>query len=243
MIKAIANFLARDTKVIGAWLMWLAAPHYADERLRAPLQRSCAEGQASLYINGIDPRFWWHPGGSGGTLVGPHETRRSHDLPGNLRLPARTTPIAPGVGMGLCGLLMTRRSCFNLHAPLTVDEQVRLTADYAVNMVGRMTMPLVTTMPLVMNEISRRYGKWTSSRAVQLTDGARDERCHRRGPVQAPNFVHVVTGHKRCRAHGCGLCTRRLGGEIAWVEAKEKVRADCTSRLRRGLKLSCEVMV
>ena len=58
MIKAIANFLARDTKVIGAWLMWLAAPHYADERLRAPLQRSCAEGQASLYINGIDPRFW-----------------------------------------------------------------------------------------------------------------------------------------------------------------------------------------
>lgn len=59
-------------------------------------------------------------------------------------------------------------------------------------------MPRVTTMPLVMNETSRGYGKWTSSRAVQLTDGARDERCHRRGPVQAPNFIHVVMGHKRC---------------------------------------------
>lgn len=103
-------------------------------------------------------------------------------------------------------------------------------------------MPLVTTMPLVMNETSRRYGKWTSSRAVQLTDGARDERCHRRGPVQAPNFIHVVTGHKLCRAHGCVLCTRCLGGEIARVEAKEKVRADCTSRLRHRLTLPCKVM-
>lgn len=103
-------------------------------------------------------------------------------------------------------------------------------------------MPLVTTMPLVMNETSRRYGKWTSSRAVQLTDGAQDERCHRRGPVQAPHFIHVVTGHKRCRAHGCVLHTRRLGGEIARVEAKKKLRADRTSWLRHRLTLPCEVM-
>lgn len=134
VIKAIANFLARDTKVIGTWPMWLAAPHYADEWLRTPLQRSCAEGQASLYINSIDPRFWLHPGSHALGLMRRAAAMTFQEI---FDYQLRRCRLHPVSAWDSAGLLMTRRSCFNLHAPLTVGEQVRLTADYAVNMVDR----------------------------------------------------------------------------------------------------------
>lgn len=132
MIKAIANFLARDTKVIGTWLMRLAAPHYADEWLRTPLQRSCANGQASLYSNGINPRFWRHPGFHALRLMRRSAAMTFHEI---CDYQLRRRRLHPVSAWNSAGLLMTRRSCFNLHSRLTVGEQARLTADYAVNMV------------------------------------------------------------------------------------------------------------
>ncbi|MBW8710749.1 MAG: dihydrodipicolinate reductase, partial [Mycobacterium sp.] len=62
-IDEISRFLAGGTNVVGTSMVWLVAPEQADDWLRDPLERACKAGDASLYINGIDPGF------SGDTLV------------------------------------------------------------------------------------------------------------------------------------------------------------------------------
>ncbi|HEX2286819.1 MAG TPA: dihydrodipicolinate reductase [Mycobacterium sp.] len=62
-LDEISRFLAAGTNVVGTSLVWLVAPHHADEWLRTPLERACKAGNTSLYINGIDPGF------SGDTLA------------------------------------------------------------------------------------------------------------------------------------------------------------------------------
>jgi hypothetical protein len=62
-IDEISRFLADGTNVVGTSMVWLVAPEQADDWLRDPLERACKAGDASLYINGIDPGF------SGDTLV------------------------------------------------------------------------------------------------------------------------------------------------------------------------------
>jgi 2,4-diaminopentanoate dehydrogenase len=62
-IDEISRFLAAGTNVVGTSMVWLVAPEHADDWLRQPLERACKAGDASLYINGIDPGF------SGDTLV------------------------------------------------------------------------------------------------------------------------------------------------------------------------------
>ncbi|OJZ74600.1 dihydrodipicolinate reductase [Mycobacterium paraffinicum] len=62
-IEQMAKFLAAGTNVVGTSMVWLVTPRHADDWLREPLERACAAGNTSLYINGIDPGF------SGDTLV------------------------------------------------------------------------------------------------------------------------------------------------------------------------------
>lgn len=62
-IGDIVAFLRAGTNVVGSSFVWLVAPEYADDWLREPLEKACAQGGSTLYINGIDPGF------SGDTLV------------------------------------------------------------------------------------------------------------------------------------------------------------------------------
>ncbi|BBY20163.1 hypothetical protein MSTO_03680 [Mycobacterium stomatepiae] len=62
-IEQMSKFLAAGTNVVGTSMVWLVTPHHAEDWLRKPLQRACAAGNTSLYVNGIDPGF------SGDTLV------------------------------------------------------------------------------------------------------------------------------------------------------------------------------
>jgi hypothetical protein len=62
-IEQMSRFLAAGTNVVGTSMVWLVTPRHADDWLREPLERACAAGNASLYVNGIDPGF------SGDTLV------------------------------------------------------------------------------------------------------------------------------------------------------------------------------
>ena len=59
----ISRFLRAGTNVVGTSFVWLVAPDQADDWLRKPLAQACADGDTTLYINGIDPGF------SGDTLV------------------------------------------------------------------------------------------------------------------------------------------------------------------------------
>jgi hypothetical protein len=62
-IEQMAKFLTAGTNVVGTSMVWLVTPRHADDWLREPLERACAAGNTSLYVNGIDPGF------SGDTLV------------------------------------------------------------------------------------------------------------------------------------------------------------------------------
>ncbi len=62
-LAEMSRFLQAGTNVVGTSFVWLVAPDQADKWLREPLARACAQGDTTLYINGIDPGF------SGDTLV------------------------------------------------------------------------------------------------------------------------------------------------------------------------------
>ena len=62
-LHEMGRFLRAGTNVVGTSFVWLVAPDQADGWLREPLAKACAEGDTTLYINGIDPGF------SGDTLV------------------------------------------------------------------------------------------------------------------------------------------------------------------------------
>lgn len=62
-LDEISRFLRAGMNVVGTSFVWMVAPEQADDWLRRPLQEACADGDSTLYINGIDPGF------SGDTLV------------------------------------------------------------------------------------------------------------------------------------------------------------------------------
>ncbi|MDT5008923.1 MAG: hypothetical protein QOH57_540 [Mycobacterium sp.] len=62
-LEQMTKFLAAGTNVVATSMVWMVAPHHADAWLREPLEKACAAGNASLYVNGIDPGY------SGDTLV------------------------------------------------------------------------------------------------------------------------------------------------------------------------------
>ncbi len=56
-LQELTAFLTAGTNVVGTSLVWLVYPPHADPWLRDPLERACAEGRSTMYINGIDPGF------------------------------------------------------------------------------------------------------------------------------------------------------------------------------------------
>lgn len=62
-IEELARFLGAGINVVGTSLVWMAASRHAESWAKEPLQAACEAGNASLYINGIDPGY------SGDTLV------------------------------------------------------------------------------------------------------------------------------------------------------------------------------
>lgn len=56
-IEQMAKFLAAGINVVASSMVWLVAPHKVDGWLREPLERACEAGNASLYVNGIDPGY------------------------------------------------------------------------------------------------------------------------------------------------------------------------------------------
>lgn len=62
-IDQLSLLLRAGINVVGTSLVWMAAPRHAEDWVKEPLRAACEAGNASLYINGIDPGY------SGDTLV------------------------------------------------------------------------------------------------------------------------------------------------------------------------------
>ncbi|KHO20960.1 dihydrodipicolinate reductase [Mycolicibacterium setense] len=56
-IEQMSRFLAAGINVVGTSMVWLVTPRQADDWLRVPLEKACAAGNSTLYVNGIDPGF------------------------------------------------------------------------------------------------------------------------------------------------------------------------------------------
>jgi hypothetical protein len=56
-IEQMSKFLAAGINVVGSSMVWLVAPRQADDWLLGPLGQACEAGNASLYVNGIDPGY------------------------------------------------------------------------------------------------------------------------------------------------------------------------------------------
>ena len=56
-IDEMSRFLCAGVNVVATSLVWLVAPRYVDDWLRVPLEEACKAGNASLYVNGVDPGY------------------------------------------------------------------------------------------------------------------------------------------------------------------------------------------
>ena len=56
-LEQMSKFLAAGINVAATSMVWLVTPRQADDWLREPLEKACQAGDASLYVNGIDPGY------------------------------------------------------------------------------------------------------------------------------------------------------------------------------------------
>ena len=56
-LEQMSRFLAAGINVAATSMVWLVTPRQADDWLRVPLEQACETGNASLYVNGIDPGY------------------------------------------------------------------------------------------------------------------------------------------------------------------------------------------
>lgn len=56
-IEEMSRFLSAGVNVVASSLVWLVAPRQVDDWLRVPLEEACKAGNASLYVNGVDPGY------------------------------------------------------------------------------------------------------------------------------------------------------------------------------------------
>jgi 2,4-diaminopentanoate dehydrogenase len=56
-LEQLSKLLSAGINVVGSSMVWLVTPRQADDWLLEPLEKACAEGNSSLYVNGIDPGY------------------------------------------------------------------------------------------------------------------------------------------------------------------------------------------
>lgn len=57
VIEQMSKFLSAGINIAATSMVWLVTPRQADDWLRVPLEEACKTGNASLYVNGIDPGY------------------------------------------------------------------------------------------------------------------------------------------------------------------------------------------
>jgi 2,4-diaminopentanoate dehydrogenase len=57
VIEQMSRILAAGVNMVATSMVWLVTPRQADDWLRVPLEEACETGNASLYVNGIDPGY------------------------------------------------------------------------------------------------------------------------------------------------------------------------------------------
>ncbi|WP_445170424.1 NAD(P)H-dependent amine dehydrogenase family protein [Mycolicibacterium sp. Dal123E01] len=57
VIEQMSKFLSAGINIVATSMVWLVTPRQTEDWLRVPLEQACEAGNASLYVNGIDPGY------------------------------------------------------------------------------------------------------------------------------------------------------------------------------------------
>jgi len=57
VLEQMSKFLSAGINIAATSMVWLVTPRQADDWLRGPLEQACEAGNASIYVNGIDPGY------------------------------------------------------------------------------------------------------------------------------------------------------------------------------------------
>ena len=57
VIPELERILSAGVNVVSTAMIFLIYPPFADEKLRKPLEKACAEGRSTFFVSGIDPGF------------------------------------------------------------------------------------------------------------------------------------------------------------------------------------------
>ncbi len=165
-LEQMSKFLAAGINVAATSMVWLVTPRQADDWLREPLEKACQAGNASLYVNGIDPGY------SGDTEV--------HSA---LSLVTRATSITvqeifdyanyddyefTGVSMG-----------FGMTAD--ADPPMLFLPGVLTTMWGGPVRNLADQLGVELDEIRQRIEPWYADTADRMQDGHRRTRPDGRG--------------------------------------------------------------
>lgn len=149
----ISRFLRAGVNVVGTSFVWMVAPEQADDWLRRPLQEACAQGNSTLYINGIDPGF------SGDTLVYAA-----------LSLAARATAVTVQevFDYGTYDDAEFTGATFGFgtkpdHTPILFSPGV------LASMWGAQVRSLASDLGMELDEVRERHDKWVTPQTIDCT--------------------------------------------------------------------------
>lgn len=152
-LDEISRFLRAGVNVVGTSFVWMVAPEQADDWLRRPLQEACAQGNSTLYINGIDPGF------SGDTLVYTA-----------LSLAARATAVTVQeiFDYGTYDDAEFTGATFGFgtepdHTPILFSPGV------LASMWGAQVRSLASNLGIELDEVRERHEKWVASQTIDCT--------------------------------------------------------------------------
>lgn len=152
-LDQITRFLRAGTNVVGTSFVWLVAPDHADQWLREPLAKACADGDATLYVNGIDPGF------SGDTLV--------HTA---LSLAARATSITVQEICDYGSYDDAEFTGVSFGFGTTPDHTPILFAPGVLNsMWGAQVRNLADDLGIELDEVRERHDKWVTPEPIDCT--------------------------------------------------------------------------
>ena len=211
-LREIAGFLRAGTNVVGTSFVWLVAPDQADDWLREPFAKACADGDSTLYINGIDPGF------SGDTLVYTA-----------LSLAARATAVTVQEIFDYGSYADAEFTGVSFGFGTTPDHTpIMFSPGVLSSMWGAQVRSLAVDLGIELDEVRERVEKWVTPEPIECAmmnvepghgcrRSLRGGRCARRGRGDHHGTRQPAD---RCRGAGLGVSAR-------WTSRR-------ASRRRRG---------
>ena len=196
-IEQMSKFLAAGINVAATSMVWLVTPRQADDWLREPLEQACEAGNASLYVNGIDPGY------SGDTEV--------HSA---LSLVTRATSITVQEIFDYANYDDYEFTGKSMGFGMTADDDppMLFLPGVLTTMWGGPVRNLADQLGVELDEVRQRIEPWYTDQADRMQDGDGRARPDGRGPVRGRGSARRGSGDHHGTHHPAHRGRRRPTG-------------------------------